>query len=213
MRRSLAGVSLEALPERIALALHGGMSLRGAAEAISLAASDLFVGMETANAMGIHFMTGANAIRWVCENHPALGTRALLMWALGPETRGAKRSAPRPEEAAMPATLDAVSEAVRANDGAQAAAHAAGYLATQGDPKALLRLLAGFAAQDDATEMHAMKHHQAMAEEFESARPALASVHLVAQAKEAALHVGKGIGVFEQVKAVLSPESRVTGQK
>jgi hypothetical protein len=203
LRRSLVEGSLEETPERIAVALRDGMSLKGAAEAVSLAASDLFVGMETANPMGIHFMTGANAIRWVCRAHPSLGARALLMWALGPETRGARRASLRPAETPGRAGLEEVAEAIRANDGARAAGRAAGYLASGGDLRALLRLLGEFAARDDATEMHAMKHHQAMVEEFEGARPSLASVHLVAQAKEAALHAGKGTGVYEQAREAL----------
>jgi hypothetical protein len=203
LRRSLTEASLEDASERIAAVLRGGMSLQGAAEAVSLAASDLFLGAETTNPMGIHFMTGANAVRWVCRTHPSLGARALLMWALGPETRGAKRSPLHPSETAAPATLDAVAEAVRANDGAQAAARAAGYVASHGDLPALLRTLAEFAARDDSTEMHGMKHHQAMAEEFAGTRPAYSSVHLVAQAKEAALHAGKGTGVFEEAREML----------
>jgi hypothetical protein len=203
LRRALVEEALEEAPERIAVTLRGGMSLQGAAEAVSLAASDLFIRMETANAMGIHFMTGANAIRWVCRAHPPLGARALLMWALGPETLGAKRSQMRPVETPGRAGLEAVTEAIRANDGAQAAARAAGYLAAGGDARALLGTLGMFAGQDDSTEMHALKHHQAMAEEFEGARPAYASAHLVAQAKEAALHAGKGTGVYEQAREAL----------
>lgn len=203
LRGSLVEAPLEEAPERIAVALQDGMSLKGAAEAISLAASDLFVEMETATPMGIHFMTGANAIRWVCRAHPPLGVKALLVWALGPETRGAKGSQMRPVEASAPARLEEVAEAICANDGAQAAGRAMGYLASGGDLRALLRALGEFAAQDDSTEMHAMKHHQAMVEEFEGARPSLASVHLVAQAKEAALHAGKGTGVYEQTREAL----------
>ncbi len=203
LRRSLVEDALEEAPERIAAALRDGMSLRGAAEAVSLAASDLFVGMETATPMGIHFMTGANAIRWVCRADPPLGVKALLMWALGPETRGVKGSKIHPAEASAPATLDAVAEAIRANDGADASARATGYLSSGGDPRALLRALGEFAAQDDSTEMHALKHHQAMVEEFEGARPAYAATHLAAQAKEAALHAGKGTGVYEQVREAL----------
>jgi len=216
LRRSLVEGSLEETPERIAVALREGMSLKGAAEAVSLTASDLFVGMETANPMGIHFMTGANAIRWVCQRRPLLGARALLMWALGPETRGADSGSCRKvgleadSESCRKVGLEAdsgscrkVEEAIQANDGAQAAERTAGYLASGGDLRALLRLLGEFAAQDDSTEMHAMKHHQAMVEEFEGARPALASVHLVAQAKEAALHAGKGTGVYEEAREAL----------
>ena len=197
------GGSLEETPERIAVALRGGMSLSGAVEAVSLAASDLFVGMETANPMGIHFMTGANAIRWVCRAHPPLGPKSLLMWALGPETRGAKGASPRPAGTPCRAGLEEVAEAIRANDGAEASVRAAGYLASGGDPSGLVGMLGAFAAQDDATEMHALKHHQAMVEEFEGARSSLAPVHLAAQAKEAALHAGKGTGVYEQAREVL----------
>jgi hypothetical protein len=170
--------------------------LEGAAEAISIAASEVFVNAETTNPMGIHFMTGANAIRWVCRHFPVLGPRALLSWALGPETQGIKRSPAAPLRPVRDFgrhsggdTLQ-VARYVGAHD-ARAAAALALQIAAKGEGASLLRLLAAGAAGDDATEMHLLKHHQAMVEEWTAARAEGAGIHLAAQAKQVALAPGE----------------------
>ena len=63
-----------------------------------------------------------------------------------------------------------------------------------------------WAARDSATEMHGMKHHQAMVEEFWSTRGPDASMHLVAQAREAALHARKDTTVWDRASGRLNLE-------
>ena len=197
LRRELLERPLEEQSEVIARTLAGGLSLEEAGEAISLAASEAFVGSDTTNPMGIHSMTGANALRWVCRRFPALGARGLLLWGVGPETAGGKGSAaPSEERPPAPVSLEAIHEAIGANDPARTVAFTQAYCKGNGDAAALLQGLGEWAAKDSSTEMHGMKHHQAMAEEFSRTRAASASVHLVAQAKEAALHAGKGTEVY-----------------
>ena len=209
LRGELLAHSLEDLPEVIARALAGGLSLRGAGEAISLAASALFLQSASANSMGIHFMTGANALRWVCGAFPSLGARGLLLWALGPETRGVKGSvAPVEEMTPVSASLEAISEAISENDPVRTAACTQAYCRAEGDVPALLQRLGEWAAKDSATEMHGMKHHQAMVEEFSNTHASSAWVHLAAQAKEAALHAGKGTAVYERAAEALRRSGR-----
>lgn len=61
------------------------------------------------------------------------------------------------------------------------------YGACGHDPEALFTTLAKYVCRDDATEMHAYKHHQATYEEFYDTRPSLRWTHLVAATQGAAL--------------------------
>ena len=58
------------------------------------------------------------------------------------------------------------------------------------DPEALFVQMAGLICQDDFTEMHALKHHQAMVEEYYSTREPFCALHLVSAVKSAALILG-----------------------
>jgi hypothetical protein len=202
LREVCAGAALDEIPRAIAEALARGVSLTGAAEAVSVAACDLFLQADTDNAMGIHFMTGANAIRWVCRHFPSLGSRALLAWTLGPETRGIKQS----RRAELPTRVRGHLPELRAlldNREPQTAAALALRLTREEAPAAVLCLSAMAAARDDTSEMHAMKHCQAMAEEWSATRPEWAPVHLAAQAKECALYAHLPHEVHEQAQAAL----------
>ncbi|MCZ6636331.1 MAG: hypothetical protein O7G87_23275 [bacterium] len=197
LRQDLLSCSREEQAEVIARTLAGGLSLAGAGEAISLVASEVFIKSKTSNPMGIHAMTGMNALRFVCKAFPGLGARGLLFWAMGPETQAGQDLSPFEELG--PTSLGAIREAIEHNDPVRAAACTQAYCQHKGDPTVLLQELGLWAARDDATEMHGMKHHQAMVEEFFTTRSDAAWVHLAAQAKEAALHAGKGTAVYERV--------------
>jgi hypothetical protein len=83
-----------AIPEMLARALAGGLSLEGAGEALSVGGSTLFLRSQTGNPMDVHINTGANTRRYLLRQ-PELSLRtklrALLMWHTGPEVMMAQR--------------------------------------------------------------------------------------------------------------------------
>jgi hypothetical protein len=99
------------IPEMLARALGGGLSLEGAGEALSVGGSTLFLRSKTGNPMDVHINTGANTRRYLLRQ-PELSRRiklqALLVWNTGPEVRMAQRMLatdvqPEPERvAALP---------------------------------------------------------------------------------------------------------------
>lgn len=65
--------------------------------------------------------------------------------------------------------------------------------------------LAEIACRDDFTEMHALKHFQAIADEYEHTREPFRWLHLAAAAKSAAIvHVGREHSVYQQAKSLLA---------
>ena len=82
------------IPEMLARALGGGLSLEGAGEALSVGGSTLFQRSKTGNPMDVHINTGANTRRYLLRQ-PELSRRiklqALLTWNTGPEVRMAQR--------------------------------------------------------------------------------------------------------------------------
>ena len=141
--------------------------------------------------------------------------RALLVWDTGPDVRLLRRNlAPdiRPDPARVGALgfrsqqslLTEIEEvlsmipahtsppaAPRPPNGGDAIDHLVEMAQQYGncghDPAALFMALAKHVCRDDATEMHAYKHHQATYEEFYDTRPSLRWTHLVAAAQGAAL--------------------------
>ena len=72
------------------------------------------------------------------------------------------------------------------------------------DPKALFVRLAVLICRDDFTELHALKQHQAMVEEFYTTREPFRWVHLVSSAKSAAVIVGgKEQSVYKRTREML----------
>lgn len=74
----------------VAEAMAGGLSLAGAAEAMSYGAGLLSLRTDSGNPFNSHFHTGINARRWLL-GRAGVGARsrlrALLSWGLGPEVR------------------------------------------------------------------------------------------------------------------------------
>jgi len=82
------------IPEMLARALAGGLSLAGVGEGLSVGGSTLFLRSQTGNPMDVHINTGANTRRYLLRQ-PELSRRiklqALLVWNTGPEVRMAQR--------------------------------------------------------------------------------------------------------------------------
>ena len=73
------------------------------------------------------------------------------------------------------------------------------------DADAYFERLAEIACRDDFTEMHALKHFQAIADEYETTREPYRWLHMAAAAKSAAIiHLGQEHKVYEEAKALLA---------
>jgi hypothetical protein len=85
---------LAEIPEMLAQALAGGVSLEGVGEGLSVGGSTLFLRSQTGNPMDVHINTGANTRRYLLRQ-PELSRRiklqALLVWHTGPEVRMVQR--------------------------------------------------------------------------------------------------------------------------
>lgn len=218
LRTGLNNCAFADIPETTAKALAAGLSLEGAGEALSLAATDLFLRLDTSNPMDVHMHTGINArrhvlrVKGVCKENKIL---ALLLWNSGPEVRNAQG---RIDDGHYPAPgavnavtqqdqsqlLSAMEEAIAANDVDGAAVLTAKYGELEHDSQALITRLTEIVCRDNATEMHALKHHQATVEEFQTTRSPFRSHHLVAAAKAAAISYGKAQEVYEKAKQFLN---------
>jgi len=218
LRAGLNDCAFTDIPETTAKVLADGLSLEGAGEALSLAASDLFLRLDTSNPMDVHMHTGVNARRHVlrvngiCKENKIL---ALLLWNSGPEVRNAQGridDGPYPSPDAVAATsqqsqsqlLPAIEEAIAANDVDGAAALTAKYGELEHEPETLITRLTEIVCRDNATEMHALKHHQATVEEFQTTRSPFRSRHLVAAAKAAAISYGTAQEVYERAQQFLN---------
>lgn len=73
------------------------------------------------------------------------------------------------------------------------------------DPSAYFERLAEIACRDDFTEMHALKHFQAIVDEYYSTREPYRWLHMVSAAKSAAIiHAGREQKVYHQAKELLA---------
>ena len=73
------------------------------------------------------------------------------------------------------------------------------------DPGAYFERLAEIACRDDFTEMHALKHFQAIVDEYYSTREPYRWLHMVSAAKSAAImHAGREQKVYHQAKELLA---------
>ena len=216
VRDALDSCAFPDLPETTAQALAEGLSLEGTGEALSIAASDLFLRADTSNPFDVHMNTGANVrrhllrVNGVSQKNKIL---ALLLWNSGPEIRPMLISSEphlQPDAiAAIPrlsqqGLLDVIQDAIAANDVEGAMARAEKYEELDYDPQALIAMLGDIACQDNITEMHAIKHHQATFEEFHTTRPPFRFRHLVAAVKAAAISYGKAQEVYMEAKQLLN---------
>jgi hypothetical protein len=157
---------------------------------------------------------------------------ALLLWHTGPEVRSTQRRMepdPQPDAAAVAALpyrtqdelLDAITESIynqpptdwskvtnlgqlRAVPEVKISVNLAQQYANLGyDETAFIRRLAEIACHDNFTEMHALKHHQAVVEEFYTTRQPWRWRHLVAGAQAAAISYGKNMELYEEAIELL----------
>jgi hypothetical protein len=151
----------------------------------------------------------------------------LLTWHTGPEVRSTENRmerAPQPDRAAVaalphraePDLLDAIAQSIYsqpptdfskvANLGEMRAVPevketvnlAQQYVERGYDPATLIARLAEIVCHDNFTEMHAVKHHQAIVEEFHATREPWRSMHLVCGAQASAISFGKNMTVYEE---------------
>ena len=65
--------------------------------------------------------------------------------------------------------------------------------------------LAEIACRDDFTEMHSLKHFQAIVDEYHNTRPEYRWLHLVAATKSAAIiHLGREHSIYRHVKELIA---------
>ena len=220
----------------IATALADGLSFEGAGEALSIAASRIFVSSTYGNPMDSHLHTGVNtrryllAVRGVSKRCKLL---ALLSGITGPECTcteslmswtpfvdpGELAALPeRDESSLVEAIIECMENQPRVNWRASpaldqltapAVARDAMALAQQyvdcgySAPRLFTRL-SELVARDDFTELHAIKQHQAIIDEFETTRESLRSVHLIAAVKSLVIvRAGREQGVFETFQGLL----------
>lgn len=73
------------------------------------------------------------------------------------------------------------------------------------DADVYFRRMGEIACRDDFTEMHAVKHFQAIVDEYYTTRPPFRWVHLVSAAKSAAvIHLGREQSVYKQARPLLA---------
>ena len=94
---------------------------------------------------------------------------------------------------------------VRAPHGAKETINLAKQYCEKGyDPTALFMRIGELVWQDDYTELHSIKQHQAILDEFYTTREPFRWVHLVAAAKEAAVvYCGRQRGVYQATRQLL----------
>ena len=77
------------------------------------------------------------------------------------------------------------------------------YIGRGYDPQALIARLAEIVGHDNFTEMHAIKHHQAIVEEFQATREPWRWLHLICGVQAAAISFGKNMAVYEEYLELL----------
>ena len=219
-------------PEMIAKALAAGLSLEGSGEALSIGASKAFLRTIYGNPMDSHLHTSANARRYlvnlegVSQRHKVL---ALMSGITGPECvlgqftidEGVERataSIPNPTQETL---LDAVTESIEALpltdwhvslDEVRAPREitttiglARLYAEKRFDPLVFFDRMAELICTDDFTELHGIKHHQAIFDEFYATREPYRWEHLVASAKSAAIVcAGRERSIYDRTKELLN---------
>ena len=206
------GTPFAEIPDIVAEALAGGLSLAGTAEAMSYGASLLHLRTDYGNPFDVHLHTGINTRRYLL-GVPEVSLRnkllGLLGWANGSEIRLCEhRVSWPPRFDAAAAGQYARSELLDAIEGSiteqtppdrslsveqlycgeevkKTLALAQAYADAGHDPGALFQRLGELVCRDDSSEMHAFKHLQAVREEYEHTREPCRRAHLVSAAKMA----------------------------
>ena len=222
------------IPVMIASKLYDGLSLEGAGEALSIGAAKLFLRSASGNPMDVHFHTNINARRYLMKlEGVSLRNRlcALLLWHSGPEVRLMQNGIetvgqPDPVGVLSDRTQNQLLDDIRLSICQQPPVNwstvihikqlkavpevripvnlAKQYRKNGYDADALIDLLAEFVCQDNFTELHAVKHHQAMVEEFFSTRDSWRWIHLLAGVRAVSISYGKNKEIYEQAISMLN---------
>ena len=220
-------------PEMIARAMADGLSLEGAGEALSIGGSKAFLRTIYGNPMDAHLHTGAANRRYLL-NLEGVSQRnkvlALLSGITGPECilgqyqvdeeiANATAQIPNPtQENLLEAVTESIEQLPRSdwsnpNFGSMSAPreikHTIGlarlYAEKRYDPLPFFNRMAELVCRDDFTELHNIKHHQALFDEFYATREPYRWEHLVGAAKSAAIIcVGKEQSIFDRTKVLLN---------
>ena len=217
--------------ELIAKALANGLSLQGAGEALSIGVSTIFASSSYGNPMDSHLHTGVNTRRYLLGLE-GISLRnkllALLSGVTGPEctiSEGMIESVPHPtsgSERTESELIEAITECIEGQPQADwRASHAVHELPLAAEAKTAMAMARRYAdegydamrlfsrlgelvSRDDFTELHTIKQHQAMVDEFNTTREAFRTVHLVAAAKSAAVaRAGREQTVYDAVSELL----------
>jgi hypothetical protein len=98
-----------------------------------------------------------------------------------------------------------VAQTVAPDEVKNAVALARQYADSGYDPKKYFGRLAEIACRDDFTEMHSLKHFQAIVDEYHNTRPEYRWLHLVAATKSAAIiHLGREHSIYRHVKELIA---------
>ena len=219
----------------MAEALRDGLSLAGAGEALSIGAASAYLATSYGNPMDSHLHTGTNNRRYllnqpgVSKRNKILG---LCTAFTGPEVLLAQRMLnwddildvgighlkQRSQEQLLDdivASIEGVpwldwrkigvDNTVAPDEVRDTVMLARQYADAGYDPEVYFNRLADVACRDDFTEMHSLKHFQAIVDEYYMTRPSHRWLHLVAAAKSAAVvHVGKEHQVYEAAKSLIA---------
>ena len=157
---------------------------------------------------------------------------ALLTWNTGPEItlsldklewspRFDEETVARLPDRDQEALLDAIEESINnqpkvedlgvaklpqmrtAHELRESMALAQQYAERQYDPMALFLRLGMITCRDNFTEMHALKHHQAVVEEFHSTREPFRWVHLVSAVKHTTIAHAKWQDVYTEARELI----------
>ena len=220
-------------PEMIAQALSEGMSLEGAGEALAYGGSKAFLRTIYGNPMDAHIHTGSTNRRYllgqedVSQRNKVLalmsgitGPECVLgMKLLDEEVENASDRIPNPTQESL---LEAVAESIESlphsdwsnpNFGSMTAPReivrtiglARQYAEKRYDPLAFFNRMAELICRDDFTELHSIKHNQALFEEFYATREPYRWEHLVAAAKSAAIiYTGREQSIYDRTKVLLN---------
>ena len=220
--------------EPMAKALSEGLSLEGAGEALSVGASIAYLRSSYGNPMDSHLHTGTNGRRYLVNTDDVSHRHkleALITVLTGPECINGSRmgwetpfdptkaeSLPEMGQAELLDAIEAsiegqpvsdwraigVDNLVLGNEVQEAMLLAQRYADRRFDPEPLFLRLSQLICRDDFTELHGIKHHQALLDEFSTTREPYRWNHLVAAVKSVAvIEGGKESTIFDRTLEML----------
>jgi hypothetical protein len=192
----------------LAAALANEVSVRSVADAAALAACDRFLARESRNPLSVQALTGLESVRTAIEEYLATAEsgRALLQWALGPETRSLWS---HPLDAWIPSgsalskeTLEKdLLEAILAEDVDAAPELVLLYGDEGAEPAPVLRTLLKATARDGGTDLRGIQLVAAMIRQFRRLPDPYRWTSLAAAAREAALFSQQDLTVYDAATA------------